>query len=265
VELGLRGRTAVVCGSTKGIGRGIAATLAAEGVNIGVAARSQDGVDETVAALVDAGGQAVGVAADLSTRAGVERVVATTRDTFGPIDIAVSNITPPPHRYRLDDCTDDDFMDHHAALLMHVVWVTRAVVDDMRAAGRGRLVNIGSVVAKEWNPETPIVLSHTYRPAVLGFQKSMALELGPSGITVNTLGLGTFRTERMKESFLDRNPQLDDITWDELEPMRAQAIPARRLGRPEDVGALVAFLCSDHAAFITGQHYMVDGGFVRSL
>ncbi|MGD9988163.1 SDR family oxidoreductase [Pseudonocardia sp.] len=264
MELGMHGRTAVVCGSSKGIGRAIAEALAAEGVNVGVVARNKDGVDAVVAGIVAAGGRAVGIDADLSTPQGVERAVSVTRATFGRIEIAVSNVTPPPHRYLLDECTDADFDDNYNVLLMHPVNLTRAVVDDMRAARWGRLLNVGTILAKEWNPATPLLLSHTFRPALLGFQKSIALELGPSGITVNTLGVGAIRTERMRESMRKINPSLAE-DWDALDATVSQDIPVRRLGRPEDVAALATFLCSARAGFITGQHYLIDGGAVRSL
>jgi 3-oxoacyl-[acyl-carrier protein] reductase len=110
----------------------------------------------------------------------------------------------------------------------------------------------------------PLILPHTFRAGVAGLQKSLSQELGPYGITANTLGIGTIKTERMMWSYRDRTGR-DDISWDELEEVRSKNIPVRRLGTPADCGALAAFLCSDQAGFITGQLYVIDGGATRSL
>jgi 3-oxoacyl-[acyl-carrier protein] reductase len=147
---------------------------------------------------------------------------------------------------------------------MHTVWLTQAVVPQMKERGWGRLINVGSIVSKEINPETPLILSHSFRAGVVGLQKSLSQELGPYGITANTLGIGTIKTERMMWSYRDRTGRTD-IEWAELEEIRSKNIPVRRLGTPADCGALAAFLCSEQAGFINGQLYVLDGGVTRAL
>jgi 3-oxoacyl-[acyl-carrier protein] reductase len=264
MDLGLAGKVAVVSGGSKGVGQGIANALAAEGAKVVIGAREKKAIDDAVAKIRDNGGEAVGVSLDLSTREGVDEFVRVARQTYGGVDIAVSNVLVPPHKYKIEDCDDDDFSQTMTNLVMHTVWLTQAVVAEMKERGWGRLLNVGSIVAKEINPDTPLILSHSFRAGVVGLQKSLALELGPFGITANTLGIGTIKTDRMMWSYKDRTGR-QDVTWEEMEALRSPNIPVRRMGTPEDCGALAAFLCSEKAGFITGQMYTLDGGVTRTL
>jgi 3-oxoacyl-[acyl-carrier protein] reductase len=266
MDLGIAGKVAVVSGASKGIGRAIAQRLAREDVRVVLAARGEDALNEAVAGIANDGGTALGVAADMTTADGVARVVDAARDAFGPVDIAVSNVYPP-HTYGFDVTSDDDFLDAYQAIVMSIVHLARAVLPAMKQRGWGRLVNVGSFCMKEPHRELPLVLSNTVRPAALGLNKTLSHEVGPYGITVNTLGTGGFLTGRAKEQH-DR--QLGRVlSWEEWEAHINEDVKDRysipRIGKPEEMAATCAFLCSEHAAFITGQLITVDGGYTRGL
>lgn len=262
MDLGINGRVAFVSGGSKGIGRRVSLMLAAEDCHVVVAARGQESIDETVQAIKDAGGSAVGVSADLTSPEGVERAVAVARETFGPPDIAISNVHGPgPGNFF--DLSADEFAQAFNEMVLSVTYLTRAVVPDMQRKGWGRLVNVGSGAAKEPPPELKHILANTTRASVVTLQKSLANELGPYGITVNTVATGFIASERMYEYFNDVARKQSTTADEALAPFVA-AIPARRPGRPEEEAALIVFLCSELAGYINGELINVDGGFHRS-
>lgn len=246
MELGLEGRTAIVCGASAGIGLGIAEALAAEGVNVAMLARRRDVLEREAARL-----GALAVPGDVTVPADLERLVATTIEAFGGIDILVLNSGGPP-RGAAVGLTAEQVEEAVRLLLVSVVRLTGLCLPYLERSGRGRIVVVTSSTVKE--PVDGLVLSNAVRPGVVGWAKTLSRELGPKGITVNCLAPGRIDTARIREVFPEG-------------PTEAflEAIPLRRLGTPRELGDVAAFLCSDRAAYVTGTVIPVDGGLVRSL
>lgn len=263
MDLGLSGKVALVSGGSKGIGRAISEELAREGCRVGVVARGEEAVEETVSAIRAAGGTAVGVPADFTIKADVERAVAETRAAFGNLHIAVFNVYGP-NDGRFDESSDESFEKAYNDMVMALVWMSRAVMPDMKAAGWGRLLTIGSICAKEPHRDLPLVTANITRVGAVALNKSLSAELGPFGITVNTLATGGFMTERYR-SYMQRIAAERGSEFDEVAAGRRDDIPVGRLGNPEEMAAVAAFLCSERASYVTGQMIVVDGGRVETL
>jgi 3-oxoacyl-[acyl-carrier protein] reductase len=263
MDLGIAGKVALSGGGSKGIGRAISEELAREGCKVVVAARGQEAVDETVAAIRAAGGQASGVSADMTTKAGVEAAVAHAVQAFGDPDIAIGNVYGPTHG-RWDETKDEDFLEAYEHIVMSEVYLSRAVVPAMRRKGWGRIVTVNSICSKEPHRELPLVTANVTRVGTVALNKSLSDELGQFGITINTLGTGGFATERYR-SYMKNHVAADGRVFDENEAMRRDDVAVRRLGYPEEMAAVAAFLCSARASYVTGQFIVVDGGRVRSL
>lgn len=262
MDLGIAGRVALVSGGSRGLGRATAVRLAAEGVRVVVAARTAGAIEETVDTLVADGGEAIGVEADMTTDAGVERAVGAAREAFGPPDIAVANVLSPPDGdfFEIDA---SELHDAFQALTVSIALLARAVVPDMKARRWGRFVNLGSGSAKEPPRELRHVLGNTARASGVTLCKSLANELGPHGITVNSIGTGLFRTGFM-EAYFDRLAQDRGVEREAAIEAWCEGVPMRRPGQPEEMAAICAFLCSEWAGYLTGQLIVVDGGFARS-
>jgi 3-oxoacyl-[acyl-carrier protein] reductase len=263
VDLGIRGKVALVSGGSKGIGRAISEDLGREGCRVVVSARGKEAVDSTVAAIRDGGGEAHGVPADFTDAADIRRVVAETREAFGPVDIAIFNVYGPNDGY-FDESTDEGFAKAYNDMVMALVWMSRAVVPDMKASGWGRLITIGSVCAKEPHRDLPLVTANVTRVGAVALNKSLSAELGPHGITVNTLATGGFMTDRYR-SYMERIAAEQGKEFDETAAARRADIPVGRLGRPEEMAAVATFLCSERASYVTGQMIVVDGGRLETL
>ncbi len=246
MDLGLKGKTALISGGSKGIGRAIGCDLAREGANVVLVARGAEALEEAKASMEALGGRVATAIGDMSRREDIARAASLTRDTFGGIDIAVSN-TYPLHRYNFFEASEEDYLSAHSGMLLSVVELAREVLPDMKARGWGRLVNIGSFCMREPHRRPKLVLSNTYRLAVVGLNKSLADEFAPDGITVNSIATGYILTGRLN----DRES-------------KGSRVPMGRLGTPEEVAALCGFLCSERASYITGQLISVDGGLVAA-
>ncbi|MDB6062921.1 MAG: family oxidoreductase [Verrucomicrobiaceae bacterium] len=265
MDLGIGGRVAFVSGGTKGIGRAVAEQFAKEGCHVVVTGRGEEGVAETVAALREAGGSAAGIAADLTKPDEVERAVQFARDTFGSPDIVVSNVHlgagGAAGEGTFDTLTDADYMAAFNDLAMSVVYLTRAVVPDMKAKRWGRLINIGSAAAKEPPPEIEHLLHNVARAPVVVLNKTLANDLGPFGITVNTVGTGWILTpsvQRFADELNIGKNNIDDFIRKNFH------IPLNRFGKPEEEAGLIVFLASELGGYITGTWIPVDGGMHRS-
>jgi NAD(P)-dependent dehydrogenase (short-subunit alcohol dehydrogenase family) len=264
VDLGITGRVAFVSGGSMGMGRTTAELLAQEGCRVIVAAlaRDKESIDETVDAIRSAGGEAVGVSGDLTLRNEVEAAVAEGTRIFGPADIAVANVDgPPPGDF--DSVTDEQFVLAMNQMVMSTVYLCRAVVAHMRAQRWGRIVALNSVGAKEPPREVPHILVNPSRAAVISLNKTLSNEFAGAGITVNTIGTGFIGTARMYRGFQLMADKQGRTLTDVLGEIEA-TIPAGRVGKPEEIAATVAFLCSDGAGYVNGELVNVDGGFHRA-
>ena len=246
MELGLRGRTAIVCGGSAGIGLAVAEALTEEGANVAIFARSRESVEREAERL-----GALPVRGDVSFPADLERLVRLTVDAFGGIDILVNNSGGPP-RTPAAGLTGEQVEDAARLLLGSVVRLTGLCLPHLERSAAGRVVNITSSTVKE--PIDNLALSNAVRPGVIGWAKTLSRELGPAGITVNSIAPGRIDTERVREVYPD-GPSAEDL----------RTIPLGRLGSPREVGDVVAFLCSDRASYVTGTVISVDGGLTRAL
>ena len=246
MDLGLTGRTAVVCGASAGIGLGIAESLAGEGANVVMFARRADLLEREAQRL---GGLAV--AGDVTDGDDAERVVQAAVETYGGLDILVNNSGGPP-RASAVGLGVEDVEGAVRLLLVSVVRLTSLCLPHLRKSETGRIVNITSSSVRE--PIDNLALSNIVRPGVVGWAKSLARELGPDGITVNCIAPGRIDTERIREVYPDGPSEAD-----------LEAIPLRRLGTTREIGDVVAFLCSERAAYVSGTVILVDGALTRGL
>lgn len=262
MDLGIRGRVALVSGGSRGIGRAIAERFAEEGVRVVIAARTPGPIEEAVEAIEATGAEAAGVEADMTTEAGVARAVGFARERFGPPDIAIANVVSPADGdfFELDEAR---FIDAYRVLTLSIAHLARAVIPDMRARRWGRIVSVGSGSAKEPPRELRHVLGNTARSSGVTLVKSLANEFGRDGITVNSLGTGLFRTAFM-EAYFERLGAERGIDRESAIEAWCETIPVRRPGEPREMAALCAYLCSELGGYVTGQLVMVDGGFGRS-
>jgi 3-oxoacyl-[acyl-carrier protein] reductase len=263
MDFGIKGKIAVSGGGSKGMGRAVSEDLAREGCRVVVAARGREAVDETVAKIKAEGGEAVGVYADMSTKEGIFKVQAEAREAFGDPDIVVGNVYGPTHG-RWDDTKDEDFLSAYESIVMSQVHLLRAFTPAMRANKWGRIVLINSIASKEPHKELPLVTANVTRVGALSLNKSVSDEIAKDGVTINTIGTGGFATDRYTEN-MKRMTIENGMEWDEREMERKKEIPVGRLGRPEEMSAVIAFLCSARASFVTGQFIVVDGGHVKAL
>lgn len=275
MDLGIDGRVAVISGASTGIGRAVAAVLAAEGCRLVIASRTESKIEEAAAEIDQlAPGRVEAVAADMTDRTDVERVVDVARSRFGPVDIAMSNVTgytlgsPRPVEGAgagaFETAPPEAFRDEFRHLVTSGWLLARAVLDDMRAKRWGRIVNIGSRVAREPDTSLPHVLPNVSRPAAAGLHRLLAWRLAADGVTVNNVLTGDIETGRG----LAYRSALAAKRGESLEGLMAsqhQNIPVRRYGKPSEMAALVAFLCSERAGGITGQSIPIDGGMSRHL
>jgi 3-oxoacyl-[acyl-carrier protein] reductase len=249
MDLGLGGRTALVMGASRGIGRAIAAALAREGCRVAIASRSREKIDEAAAAIDPPASPFVADASDLER---LTRLPGEVESALGPIDVLVVNTGGPPFGGALDHDLETWEQAYRSLVLAPKV-LADAVVPGMRERGWGRIVNVGSSSTRE--PIPGLNLSNAHRMAAIGFLKTLATEVAPDGITVNTVATGRFATERLA----DASGSLAGA-----EEAANSQVPAGRLGLPEEYGDLVAFLCSERAAYVTGTVIPIDGGLLRS-
>ena len=261
MDLGLRGKVALVAASSKGLGRAVAEELAAEGAHLVMCARGKETLDETAAAIRQQSGvTVVAIAADVSNPADSARVIAAALGEFAKVDILVTNSGGPPSG-PFESFTAEAWDAATRLLLKSAIELTRAVLPGMKERRWGRILNVTSIAAKQ--PIEGLMLSNSIRAAVIGFARTLATEVAPFGITVNNLLPGYTRTDRVQE--LARATGSKTAGSDSIIAKWEKEIPMGRLCEPREFAALAAFLASERASYITGSSIAVDGGWIRSL
>jgi 3-oxoacyl-[acyl-carrier protein] reductase len=262
MDLGLKGKVAVVAGSSQGLGRAIADALAAEGVHLVINSRSSQKLTAVAEEIVEATGAMVeAVAVDLTSSDGGGTLIAEAAEAFGRVDILVTNTGGPPVGM-FEDHSPDVWREAIAQNFESVVNLVRATLPGMKERRWGRIVNVTSISVKQ--PVEGLILSNAIRAGVTGFAKTVSNEVAPYNVTVNNVLPGYTRTERLihlAEAISER----DDKTIDEVYEGWASEIPMGRLADPPELGAVAAFLCSEQASYVTGQSVAVDGGWIKGL
>lgn len=262
MDLGIRGKVALVAASSKGLGRAVAEELAAEGVNLVMCARGEDALRAAAESIrTNSKVKVVDVAADISNPADADRVVKAGFDAFGQIDILVNNSGGPPSG-PFESFTPEMWTVATKQLLESVVGLTRALLPGMKERRWGRILNVTSIAAKQ--PIEGLMLSNSLRAAVIGFARTLANEVAPFGVTVNNLLPGYTKTDRVKDLAAASAARSVGVHADMYSKWERE-IPMGRLGEPREFAALAAFLASDRASYITGSSIAVDGGWIRSL
>ena len=258
MKIDLTGKKALVGGSSKGIGLGIATELVNSGASVCLMARNESRLKEIVSQLPDSNNHSY-LVVDFSKfevfKIKIEEYVKNNQ-----VDILINNTQGPPAGNSLSK-NIDSYQEAFDLLFKSVVHTTSLVIPGMQKNKWGRIINVTSVSVKE--PLNYLVLSNSIRSAVVAWAKSLSVDLGPDGITVNSILTGYFDTERIKELNKEKSKSLNISEAEVLDKMKS-LVPASRLGRPEEYGYLVSFLSSDNAAYINGASIPIDGGLLKS-
>jgi 3-oxoacyl-[acyl-carrier protein] reductase len=246
VDLGLNGRVAIVCGSSEGIGLAVAESLADEGANVAMFARRRDVLEREAERI-----GALPVRGDVRDPRDLENLVERTLEAFGGLDILVNN-SGGPTRGSAREADATALEDAVELLLLSAARLTLRCLPHLEQSGHGRVITLASSSVRE--PIENLALSNAVRPGVVGWMKTLAREVGPSGVTVNTIATGRVDTARIREVYPDGPTEAD-----------LKSIPLRRLATTREIADVVTFLASDQAAYITGTLLPVDGGLTRAL
>jgi 3-oxoacyl-[acyl-carrier protein] reductase len=262
MDLGLRGRRALVMGGSKGLGRSIADALAGEGTSLVVSGRDQASLDQVAAALREAGAErAVGIPADVDDLSAMDRLAEGALAALGGIDIVVLNHGGPPPGPAVG-VKEADIETWFRRMVLAPLRVANRLIPGMRERKWGRIITVGS--AGMVQPLPNMVLSNMLRASIVGWNKTLSAELAPEGITCNILAPGSILTDRTRVT-VGAMAERAGIPYEEMLKQRAATIPAGRAGQPDEYGPMGAFLASDKASYMTGTIVRVDGGMVRSF
>jgi 3-oxoacyl-[acyl-carrier protein] reductase len=262
MDLGLKGRVALVAASSQGLGKAVALALACEGAKLALCARRADAIEAAAEEIrKTAGVEVLARAADVTDREAVRRLVAETVERFGRIDICVTNAGGPPSK-TFAETTPEDWAAAVDLNLLSVVSLAREVLPVMQKQRWGRLITITSVAVKQ--PIDGLILSNSVRSAVSGLVKTLANEYGKHNVTVNNVCPGYTRTERLT-GLAARVAQNEGTAREAIEQRWTGQVPLGRLGEPEEFANVVAFLASERASYITGASIAVDGGLVKGI
>jgi 3-oxoacyl-[acyl-carrier protein] reductase len=264
MDLGLTGKSAIVAAASQGLGKAVAACLAAEGANVVMFSRVQLSIDAAAAdvqAGAAAGARVIGLAADVTSSADLERVVKTTVDQLGSIDILFNNAGGPKPGV-FDTLDDDDWQKAFDLSLMSAVRLTRLCLPSMRAKHWGRVITSTSSSVKQ--PIPNLMLSNAVRSATTAWAKTLSDQVASEGITVNCLAPGRIETDRIRQIDTDLGERTGR-SREEVEQASRATIPMRRYGRPDEFGVAAAFLASECASYISGVTLLVDGGSYRGV
>jgi 3-oxoacyl-[acyl-carrier protein] reductase len=262
MDLGIKGKTALVVAASKGMGKASAMGLAAEGARVVMCARGEAALKEAAGEVKQkTGAEVLALAADASRPADIARVVAEANRAFGGVDILVANVGgPPPGPF--EQMTDEQWKAAFEQVHLSTVRFIREVLPHMKQAKWGRILAIQSSSVKQ--PVEGLVLSNGIRPGIAGLFKTLAGDLASHGITVNLVLPGRIMTDRFKEHQTDRAKR-SGITFDKQVELSSADIPMGRIGTPEEFAAMVVFLASVRASYVTGTAVQVDGGLIRSV
>lgn len=261
MDLGLQGKTALVLAGGGGLGRAIAKSLAREGAQLAVAGIGADSIDGTLAELAQIGGKSIGLIWDLADLSRIDENVSRVEREFGPVDILINNTGgPPPTTAAGQDPAL--WSKHFQAMVLSVIATTDRVLRHMRSRHWGRVIT--STSSGIVSPIPNLAISNALRLSLVGWSKTLAREVAKDGITANIVAPGRIATGRIK--FLDEaKARRESRSVEDVEAENAAAIPAGRLGKPEEYADVVAFLASERAAYITGSIIRVDGGMIGCI
>ena len=261
MDLGLRGKVALAAASSEGIGRAVADALAAEGSDLVICSRSQERLQIARRELQAHGGRVVAIQANLTEPGDVRRVAEGARESFGRVDVLVTNTGGPPAG-PFEAHTPEVWEEAVRQNLFSVLNLVREVLPGMRERRWGRIINITSIAVKQ--PSDNLILSNSVRAAVTGFARTLATETANDRITVNNVMPGFTRTERLTE-LAEKRAEIRGCSPQDIWALWRREIPMGRVGEPRELAALVAFLASEQASYITAQSIAVDGGWIKSL
>jgi 3-oxoacyl-[acyl-carrier protein] reductase len=249
MDLGLDGKVALVTGASKGIGRGIAAELVAEGARVAISSSSRERIDKTAAEL-----GATAFVHDTTDLDAAPRLLADVEERLGPIEVLVCNTGGPPGNPDALAFTREQWEQAYASLVLGPMALIEAALPGMRTRGFGRIVNVVSTSVRE--PIAALMLSNAHRLAMIGAFKTLAHQVAADGVTLNSVLPGRIDTDRIIELSGSREA---------AEEGARQQIPAQRLGTVEEFAAVAAFLCSTRASYVTGETVAIDGGATASI
>jgi 3-oxoacyl-[acyl-carrier protein] reductase len=262
MELGIAGKVAAVAASSQGLGLACARALSREGASVAICSRDRDRIDRAARTIrEETGGEVYAAVVDVSKQEDCVRFIEDTVGQFGHLDILVTN-TGGPVPGALDEVDFEQVRAGFDSTLMSAIVMMKTAVPHMRRHSWGRIVNILSMTVKQ--PKVDLLVSNTMRPGILGFAKSISFELAREGITVNNVAPGYTRTERLDE-LAQHLSQQGVGSVEEVFARWEATVPAGRLGKPEELAAVVAFLASERAGYVTGVTIQVDGGSVMGL
>lgn len=261
MDFQLQGKTALVIASSQGLGKAIAKQLVEEGANVMITGRKEEKLQLVKDELQILGkGNVSYLQTDITKIEEIKNVVRKTVEVFGGIDLLVNNAGGPPSG-SIDTLTDEQWLQSFELNLLSYVRIIRESLPHLRKQG-GKIVNIASVSIKE--PIPGLLLSNTFRLGIVGLTKTLATELGPENIVINTVAPGRIATDRI--AFLDQvNADKHGVTKEEIKHRAEQSIPLGRSGEPEEFAKVVTFLLSGANTYMTGNSYLVDGGMVKSI
>lgn len=261
MDLKLRNKVALIGGSSKGLGLACALRLAQEGANVVICSNENNSIEKAKEKLEKFGVKVLALEADMTSKEDNERIINETIKTFGRLDILINNSGgPPPGNFF--DLSENDWQKSFESILLYVIRLCKLAVPHMQKNKWGRIINLTSLVVKE--PSENLILSNVFRVGVVSMAKTLSRELVRSNITINNICPGAFKTDRAIE-LMNKSAERQKKSVEEIEANAIKGIPLGRYQQPEELGDLVAFLCSELACSITGTTIQIDGGISRGL